>query len=201
MVKRILRALSKPSYSYRFLRNKIKRKFFLKKVEKNGEYFFKYKGVLYPEYLFRKKALAHIKEKALKYCKGKGIDVGAGVWPIEGATPIENILEENAYKLDKFEDNSLDFVFSSHCIEHLDKWADAISLWVQKLKNGGTLFLYMPHKSMELWKPGEIFGMGHVWSPSWEVLVSFLEKSGMEILELEKDRDSYWSFHIAARKK
>lgn len=201
MVKRILKALSKPAYSVRFLRNEIRKKFLLKKIEKGGQVFFQYKGNLYPEYLFKKKAQEHIKDKALFYCKGRGIDVGAGVWPLDGALPIENIPEENAYKLDNFADNSLDFVFSSHCLEHLTKWQKALSLWIRKIKKGGILFLYMPHKSMQLWKPGEIYGMGHAWSPSWEVLIPYLEKNGMEILEYEKSRDNYWSFHIVARKK
>lgn len=183
------------------IKNELRKRLFLKKVIKDGAVFYKYKGEFYPEYLFRKKASSYIKDKALHYCRGRGIDVGAGAWPLEGAVPIENVPEENAYKLERFPDDSLDFVFSSHCLEHLEKWEEALLLWIRKIKPGGILFLYLPHESMALWRPGEISGMAHVWSPTWQVLNPFLEKAGLEILEFEPGKDRYWSFHIAARKK
>jgi len=199
-MRKLFKALANPPLAFRRAANLIKKKIFLKRIVKDEEYFVGYKGELYPDYLFRKKGSNYIKEKALKYCKGRGIDIGAGAWPLEGAFAIENIPEENAYKLDRFPDASLDFIFSSHCVEHLEKWPEALLLWIKKLKSGGILFLYMPHESMKLWRPGSIYGMGHVWSPTWQVLNPFLEKSGMEILEYESGRDKFWSFHIAARK-
>ena len=201
MARKLIKALKNPYLAFLYFKNGIKKKLFLKKIIKDGEVYFKYGKEVYPEYLFRKKASSYIKDKALRYCRGRGIDVGAGAWPLEGAIPIENVPEENAYKLDRFRDNSLDFVFSSHCLEHLDKWQGALSLWIRKIKPGGILFLYLPHESMKLWRPGEIFGMAHVWSPKWEILVPFLEKAGLKILEYEKNRDRYWSFHIIARKR
>ena len=172
----------------------------MKKVIKNEEVFLKYKGELYPEYLFKKKASAYIKDKALLYCNGAGIDIGAGAWPLAGAHAIENVSEENAYKLDKFLDSSLDFVFSSHCLEHLEHWQGALKLWIQKLKPGGTLFLYLPHESMIMWRPWEVFGLQHVWSPTWQILNPFLETHGLEIVDYEPKRDRYWSFYIIAKK-
>ncbi|OGF69629.1 hypothetical protein A3H65_04040 [Candidatus Giovannonibacteria bacterium RIFCSPLOWO2_02_FULL_45_14] len=197
---KILKAFLNPALAYYSLRNKIRKELFLKKIERSGEVYLSYKDELYPEYLFKKKGSAQIHKRALLYCRGRGIDIGAGAWPLSGAKAIENITEENAYKLDRFPDNSLDFVFSSHCLEHLERWREALSLWNLKLKKGGALFLYLPHESMKLWKPREIFGMGHVWSPTWQTLIPFLEKKGMKIKEFEPNRDKFWSFHIAARK-
>ena len=201
MGRKLVNAFLHPVLAFRYIGNELKKKLFLKKIIKDGAVCYKYGKEVYPEYLFQKKASSYIKDRALKYCRGKGIDIGAGAWPLEGAIPIENVPEENAYKLDRFGDNSLDFVFSSHCLEHLKKWDKALLLWIQKLKPEGILFLYVPHESMRLWRPGEIFGMAHVWSPTWQVLAPFLERAGMEILEYEKNKDRYWSFHIVAKKR
>ena len=193
--------MTRPSLAFLFLKNGIKKRLFLKRVEKKDGSCLKYKGELYPEYLFQKKASSYIKDKALRYCRGKGIDVGPGAWPLEGAIPIKDTPEENAYKLDRFQDGSLDFVFSSHCLEHLASWQEALLLWIRKIKPGGILFLYLPHESMVLWRPGEIFGMAHAWSPTWQVLNPFLEQTGMDITEYEPGKDKFWSFRIVARKK
>jgi predicted SAM-dependent methyltransferase len=47
----------------------------------------------------------------------------------------------------------VDYIFSSHCLEHLPHWVDALDHWSSRLKSGGTLFLYLPHRSQEYWKP------------------------------------------------
>ena len=173
----------------------------VRRFMRDGELFYAYEGELYPAYLWGGNAVAFIVDKAHEYCAGKGIDVGANQWPFPGAVPIQDTPSENAYRLDRFADGSLDYVFSSHCLEHLDLWQDALRLWISKLRAGGVLFLYLPHVSNGLWKPGGPWvGDGHVWSPTWEVLCPFLEREGMAILEVNRNRDRYWSFHIAARR-
>ena len=174
----------------------------VRRIVKDEQVFYKYAGVLYPGYLNEGNAASFILDKAKYYCQGKGIDMGASEWPFPGAVPIQEAENQNAYRLDAFSDGSLDYVFSSHCLEHLDRWQDALRLWICKLRTGGVLFLYLPHVSNELWKPGGPWvGDGHVWSPTWEVLCPFLEGEGMAILEFSRGRDRYWSFHIAARRE
>ena len=200
MANKIARAIKNPGYVARYIYNILRQRFLVRRIIKNGEVFLKYKGKFYPEYLFKKKASIYIKDKALMYCRGVGIDIGAGAWPLEGAAAIENIAGENAYKLDKFADASLDFVFSSHCLEHLEHWQDALRLRIKKIKPGGTLFLYLPHESMIMWRPGEVFGLQHVWSPTWQVLNPFIESRSMKISDFERGHDNFWSFYIVAQK-
>ncbi|MFA4981714.1 MAG: methyltransferase domain-containing protein [Candidatus Omnitrophota bacterium] len=170
-------------------------------IYKNGDMYYKYKGDLYPEYLNKGNASSFIVDKAKQYCIGKGIDIGADAWPLPGAIPILNEEHQNAYKLDNFPDNSLDYVFSSHCLEHLDKWQAALKLWIKKIKQQGILFLYLPHKSMKMWnRGGPWVGYGHKWIPTAEVVNKFLKKNGMEIIEYNPSKDKYWSFHIVAKK-
>lgn len=167
----------------------------------DGALFHRYKGKRYPDYLNHGNACKFIAQKALTYCKGMGIDIGADKWPLPGAIPIHDEPQRNAYKLDSFADNSLDYVFSSHCLEHLDNWHEALSLWISKLKIGGVLFLYLPHKAMKLWNPGAPWvGNAHKWKPQHEILVPFLSERAMEIIEYNPSIDKYWSFHIVAKR-
>jgi len=174
----------------------------VRRVERNGSWFFEYRGELYPEYLHRGNAASFIQEKAQAYCQGRGIDIGANEWPFPGAIAIDEGETENALRLDRFAPASLDYVFSSHCLEHVTQWHDALRLWISKLKVGGVLFLYLPHESNLLWRPGGPWvGARHKWSPRWQTIVPFLEAEGMETVEYNPGRDDYWSFHIVAKRK
>jgi len=167
----------------------------------DGKRYYKYKDEFYPEYLNQGNAMSYIKDKALEYCKGRGIDIGSSEWPIDGADAIQEGGKEDAYNLPSYEDGSLDFVFSSHCLEHLDKYKDALKLWIQKLKRGGILFLYLPHKDMKLWNPGGLWvGEGHKWIPTHEALTEDFKRLGLKIIDVNKDKDTYWSFHIVGQK-
>lgn len=168
----------------------------------DGQIFYSYRGASYPETVARGYAMGHIKDVALRYCRGNGLDIGANRWPLPGAHAVDNLPDENAYRLDRWPDASLDFVFSSHCLEHLGEWREALVLWTSKLKPGGILFLYLPHKSMTLWEPGSPWvGDDHVWSPTVEAIVPVLEQRGLELVNVDPGPDGYFSFHIVARKK
>ncbi len=199
---KLFKAITNPKSVYLFVSAKIKGPLFLRQITQDGKTYYQYRGELFPAYLNNGNAISYIKEKALLYCRGRGLDIGAGKWPLDGAIPVDNTKEQNAYKLDNFTDGSLDFVFSSHCLEHLDQWKKALQLWISKLKPGGILFLYLPHKSQKLWLPGAPWvGHTHRWVPAWEVINPFLTQNNMEILDHNKDKDEYWSFHIIAKKK
>lgn len=177
-------------------------RFFLRKTTINGNMYYVYKGHFYPQYLNRGNAVSFIEREALKYCHGKGIDVGAGRWPLKSAFPIRDEKDVNAYKLDIFKDNSLDYVFSSHCIEHLERWKEALCLWIRKLRSGGVIFIYAPHKSMLLWRPlAPWVGLEHKWVPEKEILESFISSCGCNIIYSISEPDIYWSFYIIAVKR
>ena len=173
----------------------------VRRVQRRGEWFYQYRGVLYPDYLNHGNAAEHIRDTARRYCQGRGIDIGADRWPFPGAIPVYNEPHQNAYRLDALADGSLDYVHSSHCLEHLDRWQDALRLWVRKLKPGGHLFLYLPHEDMKLWNPGSPWVRdGHKWQPTLAVLKPFLESLGLQVIEATAGHDDYWSFHVVAQK-
>jgi SAM-dependent methyltransferase len=161
-----------------------------------------YLGDFYPDYLAHGNAAQFIRKKASEYCHGKGLDIGGGKWPLEGAILVDDNENMNAYNLSNFVDNSLDYVFSSHCLEHLTRWEEALTLWIRKIKAGGILFLYLPHESMKMWSPGGPWVREHhVWAPTVNSLIPVIERNGMRILDYNPGRDDAWSFHIVAEKK
>jgi SAM-dependent methyltransferase len=152
----------------------------------------------YPDYLKIGNAKKGIEFLAKKYCQGKGIDIGAGNWSFENSRPIENNKDENAFKINE-KDNSLDFVFSSHTIEHLKEWQKALKEWQRVLKNKGILFLYLPHPICKMWEKG--INKQHLWNPEPEIISHFLENElKMKIKDISYIPDFYSSFYIIAEK-
>jgi ubiquinone/menaquinone biosynthesis C-methylase UbiE len=54
----------------------------------------------------------------------------------------------DAQLLRGLEDESFDFVYSSHLLEHLPDVELAINNWWRVLKPGGYLLLYLPHRDL-----------------------------------------------------
>lgn len=154
----------------------------------------------YLAYLHQGNAVEHVLPEARAVCRGRGIDVGAGEFPLPGALPVRDEPGCNAYELSCVEDETLDYVFSSHCLEHLARPAEALALWARKLKPGGRLFLYLPHPDMEEWRPGSPAVPEHCWSPAPESVRVLVEAAGCEVLSLTELPDTYWSFRCLAKK-
>ncbi|NQT90209.1 MAG: methyltransferase domain-containing protein [Candidatus Omnitrophica bacterium] len=140
---------------------------------------------------------------ALKYCRGKGIDVGAGFWPLPGAVALDLKRGPGKEKIiSDISDGTLDYVFSSHCLEHLENWRQALGDWVKKLKPGGIVFLYLPHPDCAIWHPGSPFvGKGHKWIPAQEVISSALGDLDCMVVSRDDGPDAMYSFYICARKE
>jgi len=140
--------------------------------------------------------LQYIKREAALWCKGKGIDVGAGRNCFPGARPIDNNINENAYKINE-SDNSLDYIFSSHCLEHLQEPIVALKEWHRALKHRGVLFLYLPHNDYIPWRPDRL--PEHKFAPKSEEIVKMLTDIGFKILEVT-NRDHWFGFRIVGEK-
>jgi ADP-heptose:LPS heptosyltransferase/predicted SAM-dependent methyltransferase len=94
------------------------------------------------------------------YLRGKGLDLGAGMFKIlPHAISIDNgehahlfghqfvaDLCMNCEKLDMFASQSMDYVFSSHLLEHIVDHKSALREWWRVVKQDGKLVLYLPHK-------------------------------------------------------
>ena len=160
-----------------------------------------YNDAFYPDYLTVGGAGHAIFRVALKYCKGNGVDIGAGLWPLPGATAVDVWRGPGAGKvISDFADGSLDYIFSSHCLEHIENWRETLAEWVRKLSSNGTIFLYLPHPDCAIWHPGSPFvGDGHKWSPTPAIIKAALEETGCRIEACDDGPDAMQSFYVCAR--
>jgi SAM-dependent methyltransferase len=82
------------------------------------------------------------------YCKGSGLDIGFGGDLIKENAMGFDFEHGDAQYLEKLEDNTFDFVYSSHTIEHLPEPLEALKNWFRVLKPGGCLIIYLPHREL-----------------------------------------------------
>lgn len=104
-------------------------------------------GNKYPAFQASGNAARFVKEFAKEVCNGIGFDIGCNrlEWCLEGAIPIDPVInpEWNAYNLPK--PKNVDYCFSSHMLEHIPNWVEALDYWHTRLKVGGVVFLYLPN--------------------------------------------------------
>lgn len=135
-----------------------------------------YKEKTYPAYESEGFAAQYAFPYAQKVCSGVGIDVGCGKyeWIFPGAFPVDTSL--NAFEATDFPYANLDYIFSSHCLEHLQCWVAALDYWTSKLKRGGVLFLYLPHYSQEYWRPWHNRKHLHAFTP--DIIEDYMVHAG-----------------------
>lgn len=93
----------------------------------------------------------------VEYTSGRGLDLGCGPyktfphfigvdngkqWGNQGV----DVMVDTCEKLDLFADKSMDFVFSSHLLEHIVDTEATLKEWMRVIKDGGYLILYLPHR-------------------------------------------------------
>ncbi|MGH8897002.1 MAG: methyltransferase domain-containing protein [Egibacteraceae bacterium] len=82
-----------------------------------------------------------------RFLKGKGIDVGAPpdpLYPASATFRTWNEFDGDGQILKGIPDGSLDFLYSSHCLEHLDDIPLALQHWTRVVRAGGILFILVP---------------------------------------------------------
>lgn len=112
-----------------------------------------HEGKKYPLFQSEGNAAQFAIPYAKKVCEGVGIDVGChkAEWAFPGAHMIDpSINEFDALNIPY---DNLDYIFSSHCLEHVNEWVQVLEYWSSKLKSGGVLFLYLPDYSQTYWRP------------------------------------------------
>ena len=153
---------------------------------------FEYHGGLYPSYLKTGNAARFITPMALEFCKGEGLDVGAGKWPLPNAKPIDLAIGLNAMAFPP-PHRQWDFIFSSHCLEHLPDPVKALEYWKTHIKPGGVLFLYLPHPDMRYWRPQFCRKHLHLF---WPVDMAELLRDLGFVNVIHSERDLAWSFAV-----
>lgn len=83
-----------------------------------------------------------------KYCVGQGLDIGFGGDLIVPNAQGYDFEHGDAQYLNNLQNESYDFVYSSHTLEHLPDAECALKNWFRVLKKNGYLLLYIPHRDL-----------------------------------------------------
>jgi SAM-dependent methyltransferase len=127
-----------------------------------------YKGSTYPYFQSSGFALRFVKPFADEFLKDKkvGFDIGCmkPEWSYPGSIPVDLSINDpyDAYNLPPVD---VDYIISSHCLEHLPDWVGALNIWRDKLPSGGILFLYLPHAAQTYWNPWNNRKHYHMFTP------------------------------------
>lgn len=87
-----------------------------------------------------------------KYMSGTGLEIG-GTGYLQGVVPILDTatnIEIGYPGYDgihlPFPDNSQDYVYTSHCLEHISDYKNSIREWHRVVKVGGHIVITVPHQ-------------------------------------------------------
>jgi predicted SAM-dependent methyltransferase len=158
-----------------------------------------YNNKIYPHFQAEGNASQFAIPFAKHFCEGKGYDIGCNrlEWSYPGSQPIDLLFDDpwDAYNLP---DGEVDYIYSSHCLEHLPDWVEALDYWTSKIKPDGVLFLYLPHYNQEYWRPWNNRKHKHIFVS--EIIKDYMNDRGF-INIFHSDRDMNDSFMIVGQKQ
>jgi SAM-dependent methyltransferase len=100
---------------------------------------------------------AHDARFATRYFRGDGIDVGGGIDSLALCRELFPLIRHmftyeqehgDAQLLANVADGSFDFLYSSHCLEHLRDPVEALRNWLRAVKPGGHLVVDVPDEDL-----------------------------------------------------
>jgi SAM-dependent methyltransferase len=158
----------------------------------------KFKDKVYPKFQSEGFAAKFAFPYAQQVCKGVGFDVGCGSeeWALPGAIAIDPKLKDTGDAMNLPLTN-VDYIFSSHCLEHLDNWVDVLDYWSKVIVPGGVLFLYLPDFSQEYWRPWNNRKHKNIFTP--EFIEAYMKEKYTNIFKSGVDLNS--SFMIYGERK
>jgi SAM-dependent methyltransferase len=156
-------------------------------------------GHTYPKLQAEGNAAQYAIPFARNFCIGRGLDIGCmhKEWAFPGAIAIDKDFPDHydAYNLPP---GSFDYIFSSHCLEHLENWVKALDYWTTKIRSGGCLFLYLPHYKQAYWRPWN--NKKHLHVLTAEILEDYLNHGSRYKNIITTGYDLNYSFYAVAEK-
>lgn len=137
----------------------------------------KYKDNTYPFFQTEGNAAQYAIPFAKQICEGTGYDIGCmkKEWSYPTSIPIDISFDDGYHALNLPKKN-VNYIFSSHCLEHLNDWVNVMDYWYETLKNGGVLFLYLPDYSQVYWRPWNNLKHKHIFTS--EIIKHYMENKG-----------------------
>ena len=94
------------------------------------------------------KSKKHWGSREWSVIKGKGIDIGCGPDPITPDARPFDVQDGDANVITRYVHDQFDYVYSSHCLEHMRDPRSALREWWQLVKPGGHLFFIVPDEDL-----------------------------------------------------
>lgn len=146
---------------------------------------------------------AKVRWDVVRYTRGKGLDVGCGPWKqfphwigvdnrkdtaLFGQAMDPDVTVESAEDLSLFSTESMDFVFSSHLLEHIEheKVPATLKEWMRVTKLGGYVVLYLPDEDEypKIGEPG--VNPDHKWNVNYDRVVNAMRDTCWDLVEFQK---------------
>jgi ADP-heptose:LPS heptosyltransferase/predicted SAM-dependent methyltransferase len=152
----------------------------------------------------------------VQWTRGQGLDIGCG--PVKcfphmigvdnchhemfGQTIKPDIKVHTCLELGIFATESMDFVFSSHTLEHIEpaNVVNCLEEWMRVIKFGGYLVMYLPDKKLYPNVGEDGANPDHKWDPEYESVVKYMDQvsCGWEMVcyQLRNQEDEYSSLYV-----
>lgn len=127
---------------------------------------------------------------------GKGIDIGCGNSPIHPDCCKFDVEDGDANEITKYINEQFDYVFSSHCLEHMFDPYAALKEWWGLVRSGGTMIILVPDE--DLYEQGMFpsqFNTDHKWTFTISKRKSWSSKS-VNVLDLINSLDDVCSSKV-----
>lgn len=150
------------------------------------------------------------------YLAGRGLDLGAGDFRIlPHAITVDNMHHAmfgfnqkpdvmcDVEDLSLFGSQSMDFVYSSHTLEHILDYKSALKEWWRIVKVKGYLILYLPHKDLypNMGENGSNPDHKHDFV-NQDIIDAMMEVSGWDLIENQvRDEDEEYSMLLIFQKR
>lgn len=79
---------------------------------------------------------------------GSGIDIGCGSDPVFAHVRKFDVDDGDANRITDYVSETFDFVYSSHCLEHMRDAPSALAEWWKLVKPGGVLMVIVPDEDL-----------------------------------------------------
>lgn len=154
-----------------------------------------------------------IRWELVEYTNGRGLDLGCGQfkafphfigvdnghhWGMKGV----DVHVDTCENLDLFASQSMDFVFSSHLLEHITNYKAALKEWLRVIKTDGYLILYVPDED-EYPKVGEKgANPDHKWNVNYDKVIEAMKSvGGWDLVDYQKrNQDREYSLYFVFKK-
>lgn len=159
----------------------------------------------YPEFISEGNHAQYILPVAKQILKNKnlGVDVGCKKpeWAFPGAILADIDLSDNPWHaLNLPRAGELEYIFSSHCLEHIENWEETLHYWYKSLAINGIMFIYLPSVYCEYWDTRFMTTGRHVNNFYPEQIKYFLQHNLNMKNVFASERDAAYSFCVYGEK-